>query len=136
MAIVNHPDWDLSERGKKDAERHQKKIDETIRKNVRDVIAEESIITQKRGKKVRVPVKGLKDYRFIHGKPKKGEGEGAGIAVIDRLKQKNGRLMIESGWLLGWAFNQQVDDGKSNIGDNLVFVKNAAYWLSGKKLPK
>jgi len=78
MAIVNHPDWDLSERGKKDAERHQKKIDETIRKNVRDVIAEESIITQKRGKKVRIPVKGLKDYRFIHGKHKKGSGEGDG----------------------------------------------------------
>jgi len=78
MAIVNHPNWDLSERGKKDAERHQKKIDDTIRKNVKDVIAEESIITQKRGKKVRIPVKGLKDWRFIHGKHKKGSGEGDG----------------------------------------------------------
>lgn len=78
MAIVHHPDWDLSERGKKDAERHRRKIDDAIRKNVRDVISEESIITQKRGKKVRVPVKGLKDYRFIHGKRPKGEGEGEG----------------------------------------------------------
>lgn len=79
MAIIHHPDWDLSERGKKDAERHRKKIDDAIRKNVRDVISEESIITQKRGKKVRVPVKGLKDYRFVHGKtPKSGDGEGEG----------------------------------------------------------
>lgn len=76
MTIVDHPDWDLSERGKKDAERHQKKIDDAIRKNVKDVISEESIITRKRGRKVRVPVKGLKDYRFVHGAPKKG-GEGA-----------------------------------------------------------
>lgn len=81
MAVVYHPDWDLSEKGKKDAERHQKKIDETIRKNVRDVIAEESIITEKRGKKVRIPVKGMKDYRFIHGKSKgKGKGKGEGNA--------------------------------------------------------
>jgi len=82
MTIVNHPDWDLSERGKKDAERHRKKIDKAIRDNVKDVIAEESIIGRKKGKKVRVPVKGLKDYRFVHGKNKKsgggGEGEGDG----------------------------------------------------------
>ena len=80
MTIVNHPDWDLSERGKKDAERHRKKIDDVIRKNVKDVISEESIITRRRGKKVRIPVKGLKDYRFVHGKTKreKGEGEGEG----------------------------------------------------------
>jgi sporulation protein YhbH len=78
MTIVNHPDWDLSERGKKDAERHRKKIDDAIRKNVKDVISEESIITRKKGKTVRVPVKGLKDYRFIHGKNKKGQGQGEG----------------------------------------------------------
>jgi len=83
MTIINHPDWDLSERGKKDAERHRKKIDDAIRKNVKDVISEESIITKKRGKKVRVPVRGLKDYRFIHGRGKgqgggDGDGEGAG----------------------------------------------------------
>lgn len=78
MAIVNHEDWDLSERGKKDAERHHKKIDDAIRKQVRDVIADESIITQKRGKTVRIPVKGLKDYRFIYGRRKGGSGEGDG----------------------------------------------------------
>lgn len=78
MAIIYHDDWDLSERGKKDAERHHKKIDEAIRKQVRNVIADESIITQKRGKTVRIPVKGLKDYRFIYGKKKKGKGEGEG----------------------------------------------------------
>lgn len=78
MAIVQHDDWDLSEKGKKDAERHQKKIDETIRKNVRGVISEESIITRKKGKKVRIPVKGLKDYKFIHGKNEGDGGAGAG----------------------------------------------------------
>ena len=83
MTIVDHPDWDLSERGKKDAERHQKKIDEAIRKNVKDVISEESIITKKRGKKVRVPVKGLKDYRFKHGDPQKGDQQGDGAGQGD-----------------------------------------------------
>ena len=61
MSIVVHDEWDFSEKGQKDAERHHEKIDDAIRKNVRDVIAEESIITKKRGKKVRIPVRGLKD---------------------------------------------------------------------------
>jgi len=94
MAIINHPDWDLSERGKKDAERHHKKIDDSIRKNVRDVISEESIITRKRGKTVRIPVKGLKDYRFIHGKKtksNKGDGEGDGEGFGEGAGQGPGK---------------------------------------------
>jgi len=76
MTIIYHPDWDMSEKGKKDVERHHKKIDDAIRKSVKDVIAEESIITKKKGKKVRIPVRGLKDYKFIHGEKGKGKGKG------------------------------------------------------------
>ncbi len=93
MSIVHHPDWDLSSRGKKDAERHHDKIDDAIRKNVKDVIAEESIITQKRGKKVRIPVKGLKDYRFVYGsnKKKKGKGDGEGEGGGEGVGQGKGK---------------------------------------------
>lgn len=78
MAIVYHEDWTI-QKGVKDAKRHQEKIDEAIRKNVRNVIGEESIITNEGKTKVRVPVRGLKDYRFIYGSPKVGgvgQGEG------------------------------------------------------------
>lgn len=95
MAIIYHPNWDLSEKGKKDVERHHRKIDDAIRKSVKDVIAEESIITKKKGKKVRIPVRGLKDYRFIHGRKEKngeagvGQGEGKPGDIIGR-KPKQG----------------------------------------------
>jgi uncharacterized protein len=92
MAVVYHPDWDFSERGKKDAERHRKKIDDAIRKSVREVISEESIITQKKGKTVRIPVKGLKDYRFRHGKPReKGKGDGSGTGNEKGVGQGPGK---------------------------------------------
>ena len=81
MGIVHHDDWELSEKGKKDAERHQEKIDDAIRKSVKDVIGEESIITKRKGKKVRIPVKGLKDYRFVYGND--GEGGGSGVGQGD-----------------------------------------------------
>lgn len=78
MAIVQHKDWEFSEKGKKDASRHQKKIEQSIKDNVRDVIAEESIITKRRGRKVRVPVRGMRDYRFIYNRGKNGAGVGQG----------------------------------------------------------
>ena len=90
MSIVVHDSWDLSEKGKKDAERHRHKIDDAIRKSVKDVIGEESIITRKGQKTVKIPVKGLKDFRFIYGNNNGGEGsggvgqgEGQGGDVID-----------------------------------------------------
>jgi len=58
--VIYHPDWDLSEKGKKDVERHHKKIDDVLRKNVKDVIAEESIITKRKGKTVKVPIRGAR----------------------------------------------------------------------------
>jgi sporulation protein YhbH len=79
MTIVYHDTWE-TKKGVQDAKRHQEKIDEAIKKNVRDVIGTENIITQDGKKKVRVPVKGLKDYRFIHGQT--GEG-GGGIGQGD-----------------------------------------------------
>lgn len=95
MAIIYHDSWDLSERGKKDAARHREKIDETIRKNVRDVISEESIITKREGKKVRIPVKGLKDFKFIYDynghKGGIGQGEGDPGDIIGRRVTGKGK---------------------------------------------
>jgi sporulation protein YhbH len=79
MTIVYHEDWEIM-KGLKDAKRHQDKIDEAIRKNVRDVIGNEEIITNEGKKKVRVGVDGLKDYKFIYGQ--KGQG-GGGIGQGD-----------------------------------------------------
>jgi uncharacterized protein len=96
MTIVNHDDWELSERGEKDAERHRDKIDDAIRKNVKDVISEEAIITKKKGKKVKIPVRGLKDYRFVYGNdgdgPSAGVGQGEGEEgdVIGRQEKGEG----------------------------------------------
>jgi len=77
MSIKHWDDWSLSEKGMKDAQRHREKIDEHIRKNVRNVISEESIITRKHGKTIKIPVRGLKDYKFIYGHG--GDGITGGI---------------------------------------------------------
>ena len=74
---VRQTDWEFSKRGQEDVARHQKKIKESIRENIADVISEESIISRKKGQTVKIPIKGIKSYQFIYGK-RKGQGEGGG----------------------------------------------------------
>jgi TolB-like protein len=54
--------------------------------------------------------------------------EAIAIAVADERPAGSGRLVLEGGWLLGWAFNGDRDGGRA-IGDDLRFVVNAAAWL-------
>ena len=68
------PDYDLSQRGLADAVRHRDKIKEAIKRNLPDIISDEAIITQSGDRIVRVPVRGIKSYRFIHKYPDGASG--------------------------------------------------------------
>ena len=88
MAIKKQ-DWELSQRGLKDAARHREKIKESIQKNIADIISDASIITRKKGQIVKVPIRGLKSYRFTYqqessGGTGVGQGEGAKGDIIAR----------------------------------------------------
>lgn len=63
---VTRPDYDSAPRGRTDAARHRQKIKEAIRRNLPDIISDEAIITRRENRMVRVPVRGVKSYRFIH----------------------------------------------------------------------
>lgn len=93
MTIEYHATWETV-KGLKDSKRHQEKIDDAIRKGVRDVIGNESFISEEGNKKVRVPVKGLKDYRFIHtnvGGGGIGQGNGKPGDIIDKRSKQGGK---------------------------------------------
>lgn len=86
---IRKQDWGLSQRGLKDAARHRQKIKESIQKNIAEIISDASIITRKKGQIVKVPVRGLKTYHFIHKRESSGgtgvgQGEGEKGDVIGR----------------------------------------------------
>lgn len=66
----------IAERGKKDARRHREKQREAIRKQLPEIISEESIITRGRGKTVRVPIRSISIPQFRPGSRKKEGGKG------------------------------------------------------------
>ena len=53
-------------------------MEESI-KNIGSIIAEESIIGQSKDKKIKIPIRGIKEYRFIYGNnsPSAGSGDGS-----------------------------------------------------------
>ena len=57
----------VADRSASDRRRHKQKIEKAIKEGLNDIVAEESIIGQDGKKKVRIPVRGIKEYRFVYG---------------------------------------------------------------------
>ncbi|HXV81204.1 MAG TPA: DUF444 family protein, partial [Candidatus Binatia bacterium] len=70
--------WELRRRGFKDSLRHDQRVKDAIRKNLRELIAEEAIITSDGRRTVKIPVRYLDQYRFKYGQPQPGVGQGPG----------------------------------------------------------
>ena len=67
-----------SDRSAGDRLRHREKVRDAIRENIADIIAEESIIGKDRNRVVKVPIRGVKEYRFVYGDNVPGVAEGGG----------------------------------------------------------
>ena len=63
----------IADRAASDRSRHREKINKAIKESIRDVVAEESIIGQSGKKKIRIPVKGIKEHRFTYGANEKNK---------------------------------------------------------------
>ena len=60
-------DAERSDRAAGNRARHREKVRQAIRENIADIIAEESIIGKDRDRIIKVPIWGVKEYRFIFG---------------------------------------------------------------------
>jgi sporulation protein YhbH len=67
-----------SDRSARDRLRHRQKLKDTIRDNIADIIAEESIIGRDQGKIIKIPIRSIKEYRFIYGENSPGVSQGNG----------------------------------------------------------
>lgn len=66
-----------ADRSATDRSRHKKKIEKAIKEGIHDIIAEESIIGQDGKKKIRIPVRGIKEYKFVYGRGTGSKGVGS-----------------------------------------------------------
>jgi sporulation protein YhbH len=68
----------IADRSASDRRRHREKIEKAIREGVHNIVSDESIIGQDGKKKIKIPVKGIKEYRFVYGENSKRAGSSAG----------------------------------------------------------
>lgn len=89
MAIFKDGGSSRSDRSHGDRKRHRELVEDAIRKNLGDIVAEESIIGQSGDKKIKVPIKGIKEYRFMYGQNSPGAASGQGGEkrgqIIDKI---------------------------------------------------
>ncbi len=90
MAIFKDRGTGHSDRSQWDRKRHRQLVEQAIKKNLGDIIAEESIIGQSKDKKIKVPVRGIKEYQFIYGNNTGGPGSGNG-------QEKKGQVIGKTG---------------------------------------
>ena len=102
----------IVDRAASDRSRHKNKIDKAIKDSIKDVIAEESIIGQNGKKKIRIPVRGIKEYRFIFGDNEDNKTVGSGGQHSLKRGQKIGkqRAAKGSGQGAGRGTNQKGDE--------------------------
>ena len=72
------PTSQRSDRSARDRLRHRQKSKDSIRDKIGDILAEESIIGRDRDKIIKVPIRSIKEYRFIYGDNSPGAAQGDG----------------------------------------------------------
>lgn len=72
------PTSQRSDRSARDRMRHRQKIKDSIRDNIADILSEESIIGRDKDKIIKIPIRSIKEYRFIYGENAPGVAQGNG----------------------------------------------------------
>jgi sporulation protein YhbH len=82
--------WDLRRRALKDSIRHDRRVQDAIRKHLKELIAEENIITSDGKKLVKIPLRYLDQYRFRFGRMASGAGQGEGTVgeIVARERER------------------------------------------------
>ena len=66
------------DRSVEDRRRHRELVEKSIKENIGSIISEESIIGKSKNKKIKIPIKGLKEYYFKYGRNQKSVVSGNG----------------------------------------------------------
>jgi|15BtaG_2_1085339.scaffolds.fasta_scaffold00750_6 hypothetical protein len=125
----------IVDRAAADRIRHKKKIDKAIKESIKDVVAEESIIGQNGKKKIRIPVKGIKEYRFIYGNNDKNKTVGTGGEHKLKRGQKIGAKRADKGQGQGQGGQASNEKGEEYYDVEITLEELAEYLFNDLKLP-
>ena len=121
----------IADRSAADRSRHKRKIEKAIREGVTDIIADESIIGQEGKKRIKIPVKGIKEWQFIFGQNESNKqvGSAPGSPIHRGQVVKKGQQQQDQG------NNPGTDKGEETYEVEITLEELAEYLFESLKLP-
>lgn len=123
----------VADRSASDRRRHKKKIEQSIKEGIHNIVAEESIIGKDGKKKIRIPVRGLKEYRFIYGTNENNGRVGSAPGKEVRRGQKIGEGQKQN--TQGNGSNPGEDQGEEYYDVEITLEELSDYLFSDLELP-
>ena len=122
----------IADRSAADRSRHKRKIEKAIRDGVTDIIADESIIGQDGKKRIKIPVKGIKEWQFVYGdnEGNKQVGSAPGAPVQKGQVVKKGQQQQGQGNKAG------NDKGEETYEVEITLEELAEYLFDSLRLPE
>tara|TARA_R110002060_G_scaffold15376_3_gene21431 strand:- start:3012 stop:4187 length:1176 start_codon:yes stop_codon:yes gene_type:complete len=122
-----------ADRSASDRRRHKQKIERAIKDGIYDIVAEESIIGKDGKKTVRIPVRGIKEYRFIYGDNESNKQVGSAGGKDVKRGQSVGQA--PEGNNPGQADKASDGEGEEYYDVEITLNELAEYLFSDLELP-
>ena len=129
MAIFKEGRTGESDRSQYDRKRHRELVEDAIKRNLGEIIADESIIGQSKNKKIKIPIRGIKEYQFIYGNNNSGTASGNGKETRDQVI---GRTNSQQEQGVGQAGSEQ---GEEIYETEITMDEIVNYMFEEAKLP-
>lgn len=121
-----------ADRSATDRRRHKQKIEKAIREGIHNIVADESIIGQDGKKKIRIPVRGIKEYQFVFGDNDKNKRVGSAQGKDISRGQQIGKSEQEQ---QGQGQKAGNDKGTEYYEVEITLEELAAYLFDSLQLP-
>ena len=121
----------VADRTASDRRMHKQKIEKAIRDGIHHIVADESIISKDGKQKYRIPVRGIKEYRFVYGDNGKQVGSAPGKDI--KRGQKIGDQQQQQG---GQPNKAGGDKGEEYYDVEITHEELAQYLFAELQLPE
>ena len=126
----------IADRAASDRSRHRKKVEKAIKESIKDVVAEESIIGQSGKKKVRIPIKGIKEHQFVYGNNENNKRVGSAQGKKVQQGQRIGKANPRRGQGQGEPGKPGNKPGEEMYEIEMSLEELAEYLFSDLNLPE
>jgi hypothetical protein len=122
-----------ADRSASDRSRHKHKIEKAMREGIHNIIADESIIGRNGKTRIKIPVRGIKEYRFVYGENQQNKRVGSTPGAARHQDEVIGEKKKEKG--KGKGDKAGNKEGEESYEVEITLDELASYLFDELELP-